>query len=211
MPPENAEPYPVLARFVMMEPAEMKKASLIIDGSCLGNPGSGGWACILRFGAVKKELFGYDPHTTNNRMELMASIQGLLAFKEPCEVEITTDAEYVLQGITQRMVRWKRRHWWNKNHPVRNADLWMELDELVGIHKTNWIWTKGHATHEDNNRCDWLARNAARTQSSTWPGARQHGRLRLDLGRGYVPPKPQAGLFDALDIGDDDEDESDPG
>ena len=121
----------------------MKKAFLITDGSCLGNPGPGGWACILRFGAVKKELFGYDPRTTNNRMELMAAIQGLLAFKEPCEVEITTDAEYVLQGITQWMVRWKRRHWWIKNHPVRNADLWMELDELAGIHKTHWIWTKG--------------------------------------------------------------------
>ena len=103
----------------------MKKASLITDGSCLGNPGTGGWACILRFGAVKKELFGYDPHTTNNRMELMAAIQGLLAFKEPCEVEITTDAEYVRQGITQWVIRWKRRHWWKKNRPVRNADLWI--------------------------------------------------------------------------------------
>jgi ribonuclease HI len=131
------------AAFVMMVPTAMKKAFLITDGSCLGNPGPGGWACILRFGAVKKELFGYDPRTTNNRMELMAAIQGLLAFKEPCEVEITTDAEYVLQGITQWMVRWKRRHWWIKNHPVRNADLWMELDELAGIHKTHWIWTKG--------------------------------------------------------------------
>ena len=186
----------------------MKKASLITDGSCLGNPGPGGWACILRFGAVKKELFGYDPHTTNNRMELMAAIQGLLAFKEPCEVEITTDAEYVLQGITQGVARWKRRHWWKKNHPIRNVDLWMELDQLVGIHKTNWIWTKGHAAHEDNNRCDWLAQNAARTQTSSWPDARQHERLQLDLGRGYVPPKPQTGLFDALDTGDD-EGESD--
>src|ERR1700674_3844258 len=79
----------------------MKKASLITDGSCLGNPGPGGWACILRFGGVKKELFGYDAHTTNNRMELMAAIQGLLVFKERCEAEITTDAEYVRQGITQ--------------------------------------------------------------------------------------------------------------
>jgi ribonuclease HI len=86
-----------------MVPKAMKKASLITDGSCLGNPGPGGWACILRFGAVKKELFGYDPHTTNNRMELMAAIQGLLAFKEPCEVEITTDAEYVRQGMMTPM------------------------------------------------------------------------------------------------------------
>jgi ribonuclease HI len=195
----------------MMVPAAMKKASLITDGSCQGNPGPGGWACILRFAAVKKELFGYDPRTTNNRMELMAAIQGLLAFKEPCEVEITTDAEYVLQGITKWVLRWKRRHWWTKNYPVRNADLWMELDELVGIHKTNWVWTKGHAAHEDNNRCDWLAQNAARTQSSSWPDGRQNGRIRLDLGRGYVPPKPQASLFDALDVEDDDEDGSDAG
>src|ERR1035437_7619628 len=113
----------------------MKKAFLITDGSCLGNPGPGGWACILRFGAIKKELFGYDAHTTNNRMELMAAIQGLLAFKEPCEVEITTDAEYVRQGITQWVIRWKRRHWWKKNHPVRNADLWMELTSWSGSTK----------------------------------------------------------------------------
>ena len=89
----------------------MKKASLITDGSCLGNPGPGGWACILRFGAAKKELFGYDPHTTNNRMELMAAIQGLLAFKEPVEVEITTDSRYVIRGMTLHMARWKRRQW----------------------------------------------------------------------------------------------------
>jgi ribonuclease HI len=183
----------------------MKKASLITDGSCLGNPGPGGWACILRFGAVKREIFGYDPHTTNNRMELMAAIQGLLAFKEPCEVEITTDAEYVRQGITQWVVRWKRGHWWKKKYPVRNADLWMELDELNGIHKTNWIWTKGHASHQDNNRCDWLAQNAARTQTSSWPDGRPHGPLRLDLGREYVPPRPQAGLFDDADPEDDDD------
>ena len=109
----------------------MKKVSLITDGSCLGNPGPGGWACILRFGAATKELFGYDPQTTNNRMELMAPIQGLLALKKPCAVEVTTDSEYVRQGITQWIIRWKRRHWWKKNRPVRNADLWMELDELV--------------------------------------------------------------------------------
>ena len=88
---------------------------------------------------------------------------------------------------------------------------WMELDALVGIHKTNWIWTKGHAAHEDNNRCDWLAQNAARTQTSSWPDGTPHGRLRLDLGRDYVPPKPQAGLFDTPDPGENDEDESDPG
>jgi ribonuclease HI len=184
----------------------LKKASLITDGSCLANPGPGGWACLLRFGAAKKELFGYDRQTTNNRMELMAAIQGLLAFKEPCEIAITTDSEYVRQGITQWVAKWKRQHWWKKHHAVRNADLWMELDELVQIHKTAWIWTKGHAEHEDNNRCDWLAQNAARTQTSSWEDNRGHGALRLNLGRDYVPPRPQVGLFDGVDDKEEDQD-----
>jgi len=106
-------------------------------------------------GTVAKEFFGYDPQTTNNRMELMAAIQGLLALREPCEVEITTDSEYVRQGITVWVVHWKRRHWWKKYRPVANADLWIELDELTAIHRTNWFWTKGHASNDDNNRCDW--------------------------------------------------------
>jgi ribonuclease HI len=166
----------------------MKQVSLIADGSCLGNPGPGEWACILRFGAQKKELYGYDPHTTNNRMELMAPIQGLLALKESCEVEITTDAEYVRQGITVWILHWKRRRWWKKNRPVQNADLWIELDELVQGHQTRWLWTKGPADHQDNNRCDWLAQNAARTQTSSWPDRRPHAALRRNLGPGYVPP-----------------------
>jgi hypothetical protein len=90
----------------------------------------------LRFAGVAKELFGYDPHTTNNRMEPMAPIQGLLALKEPCEVDITTDSEYVRQGITKWIVHWKRGLWWKKNRPVRNADLWIEFDGLAGIHRT---------------------------------------------------------------------------
>lgn len=188
----------------------MKRVSLITDGSCIGNPGPGGWACILRFGGAHKELFGYDPHTTNNRMELMAPIQGLLALKEPCEVEITTDSEYVRQGITIWVVKWKRRHWWKKNRPVRNADLWIELEELAQLHKTTWAWTKGHADHEDNNRCDWLAQNAARNQTSSWPDGRAHDALRRNLGADYTPPNPQGGLFDAFATGDD-EDDDDPG
>jgi ribonuclease HI len=187
----------------------MKRVSLITDGSCLGNPGPGGWACILRYGSVKKELFGYDPNTTNNRMELMAPIQGLLALKEPCEVEITTDSEYVRQGITIWVVRWKRRYWWKRNRPVRNADLWIELEELNRFHKTNWLWTRGHAENEDNNRCDWLAKNAARMQSSSWPDV-PHAPLRLGLGPDYIPPNPQGGLFDAGTAGGED-DEGDPG
>lgn len=188
----------------------MKHVSLITDGSCLGNPGPGGWACVLRFGAHHRELFGYDPNTTNNRMELMAPIQGLLALKEPCEVEITTDSEYVRQGITTWAARWKRRHWWKKNRPVRNAWLWMELDELDRFHRTVWLWTKGHAEHADNNRCDWLAQTAARTQTSSFPDNAPHAPMRLGLTAEYIPPNPQAGLFESLDpiAG---EDESDPG
>ena len=189
----------------------MKKAALITDGACLGNPGPGGWGCILRFGAAKKELFGYDPDTTNNRMEMMAAIQGLLAFKEPCEIEVTTDSEYLLRGITVWIHRWKRRHWWKKSVPIRNVDLWMELDALTAVHQTNWVWTKGHASHEDNNRCDWLAETAAARQTSWWPDNRPHAPLPLNLGRDYVPPKPQGSLFEGGDAEDDGADDGDPG
>ena len=137
----------------------------------------------------------------------MAAIQGLLALKEPCEVEITTDSEYVLHGITKWIVRWKRRHWWRKHGPIRNADLWMELDELASLHKATWVWTRGHAGHVDNTRCDLLAQNAAVTQRSSWPDGRPHATLRLNLGADYVPPKPQAGLFEDLEpAGEDDDD-----
>jgi ribonuclease HI len=177
----------------------VKRVSLITNGSCLGNPGPGGWACLLRFGAAQKELFGYDPQTTNNRAELMAAIQGLLALKEPCQVEVTTDAEYLRQGITL----WKRRQWWHKHHPARNADLWIELDELVAIHQTTWNWTRGHAIHDDNNRCDWLAQNAARMEISSWSDRRPQGQLLRELGTGYILPKPQAGLFEDPDASDE--------
>jgi len=188
----------------------MKKVSLITDGSCIGNPGPGGWACILRYGVIKKEFFGFDPRTTNNRMELMAPIQGLLAIKEPCEVEITTDSQYVLMGITKWIVKWKRMHWWRKSRPIRNADLWMELDNAILPHKTTWLWTKGHAGHEDNNRCDWLAQNAAALQRSSWADARPHDTLRLNLGGAdYVPPRPQTNLFDDHAAGDDDDGDDD--
>ena len=141
----------------------MKKIRLITDGSCLGNPGPGGWACILRFGEKKREMYGYEPHTTNNRMELTAAIEGLSALKEPCEVEIVTDSEYVKNGITDWIHGWKRKNWMTSaRKPVVNRDLWEDLDRLVGKHHVQWVWTKGHATHADNNRCDELAQLAAR-------------------------------------------------
>ena len=143
----------------------MKHVQLITDGSCIGNPGKGGWACILRFGEHKRELFGCEPQTTNNRMELTAAIEGLSRLKEDCKVEIITDSEYVKNGITKWIHGWKQRGWKTaEKKPVVNQDLWLQLDELVSRHQIEWTWTKGHAAHEDNNRCDELANQAAREQ-----------------------------------------------
>ena len=143
----------------------MKKVQLITDGACLGNPGPGGWAAILRYGDKKKEIFGSEPHTTNNRMELRAAIEGLRALKEGCEVEVVTDSEYLKNGITTWIHGWKRKGWMTAaKKPVVNQDLWKDLDEQVLRHKTQWSWTKGHASHADNNRCDELASAAAREQ-----------------------------------------------
>lgn len=144
----------------------MKKVQLITDGACLGNPGPGGWACILRYGNHKREMYGSEPHTTNNRMELTAAVRGLQALKEPCEVEIITDSEYLKNGITSWIDRWKRNGWrTHSKQPVANRDLWEQLDALCQKHKCTWRWTKGHADHADNNRCDELATAAARRQS----------------------------------------------
>ena len=146
----------------------MKKIQLITDGACLGNPGPGGWAAILRYGGHKREMFGSAPQTTNNRMELTAAIEGLRAIKEACEVDVVTDSEYVKNGITQWIHGWKRKNWVKSDKkPVLNADLWRELDAEVARHKTTWTWTKGHASHEDNNRADELATMAAREQSKS--------------------------------------------
>ena len=143
----------------------MKHVQLITDGACVGNPGRGGWAAILRYGDHKRELYGSEPHTTNNRMELMAAIQGLSALREPCDVEVVTDSEYVKNGITQWIHGWKRNGWRTASKkPVVNQDLWHDLDELVAKHAVHWTWTKGHASHADNNRCDELAQQAAREQ-----------------------------------------------
>ena len=145
----------------------MKKVRLITDGACKGNPGPGGWACLLRYGHHKREMWGSEPHTTNNRMELTAAVRGLQTLKEPCEVEIVTDSEYVKNGISSWILGWKRNGWMTKSKkPVVNQDLWQALDAENSKHKTVWSWTKGHASHEDNNRCDELASEAALKQSS---------------------------------------------
>lgn len=144
----------------------MKKVDLITDGACLGNPGRGGWAAILRYGRHKKEIFGSEPRTTNNRMELTAAIEGLRALKEPCEVRIVTDSEYLKKGITEWIHKWKRAGWQTAvKQPVLNQDLWKELDALASRHKVEWVWTRGHASHADNNRADELASRAAREQT----------------------------------------------
>lgn len=152
----------------------MKHVQLITDGACKGNPGKGGWACILRFGEYKRELYGSEPHTTNNRMELLAAIEGLKRLKERCSVEIITDSEYLKNGITTWIKGWKRNGWMTKDkQPVKNRDLWITLDELVNAHETQWKWTKGHASHEDNNRCDELATQAALEQISSEPSPKK--------------------------------------
>ncbi len=146
----------------------MKKVSLFTDGACLGNPGPGGWAYILRYKDKCREMSGGEPHTTNNRMELKAAVEGLKALKEPCEVHVTTDSEYLKKGITEWIGGWKRNGWRTvRKEPVLNQDLWQELDALAAGHKTAWHWTRGHASHAENNRCDELARQAAQKQPRT--------------------------------------------
>lgn len=145
----------------------MKQVKLITDGACKGNPGRGGWACILRYNQHKRELYGCAAQTTNNRMELTAAIEGLKALNEPCEVVVVTDSEYLKNGITTWIHNWKKRNWMTTGKkPVVNQDLWQELDALVNRHKATWEWTRGHSSHEDNNRCDELASAAASGQLS---------------------------------------------
>lgn len=128
------------------------------DGACRGNPGPGGWGAILLYGEQEKELWGSEPLTTNNRMELMAAIQALTALKKPCAVELHTDSKYVMQGITEWIHGWKARGWKTADRkPVKNDDLWIALDEARRRHEVKWRWVKGHSGHELNERADQLA------------------------------------------------------
>jgi len=136
----------------------MKKVVIHSDGGCHGNPGPGGWAVVLEYGQHKRELSGGVPATTNNRMELQAAIEALTALKEPCEVEFYTDSEYVRNGVSGWLFNWKRNGWRTKSKkPVKNEDLWRELDRSTARHKIDWHWLKGHAGHAANERCDQLA------------------------------------------------------
>jgi len=128
------------------------------DGACRGNPGPGGWGVILRCKGQEKELFGGEPETTNNRMELMAAIMALESLNRSCEVALTTDSKYVLQGITEWIVGWKKRGWKNSaKQPVKNVDLWQRLDEVNSKHQVKWHWVRGHSGHDENERADALA------------------------------------------------------
>jgi ribonuclease HI len=132
---------------------------IFTDGACSGNPGPGGWGAILRKDATEKELFGGEALTTNNRMEMMAVIEALRALKTPVEARVHTDSQYVQKGISEWIHGWKRRGWKTANkEPVKNEDLWRELDRLAAQHKIEWIWVKGHAGHVENERADALAR-----------------------------------------------------
>ncbi|MBB5984565.1 ribonuclease HI [Sphingobium lignivorans] len=135
---------------------------LFTDGACKGNPGPGGWGAVLRFNGHEKELSGGEAHTTNNRMELMAAIEGLKALTRPCHVILSTDSNYVKDGITRWIHGWQRNGWRTADKkPVKNADLWQALLEASGRHRVDWRWVKGHAGHPENERADRLASAAA--------------------------------------------------
>jgi ribonuclease HI len=132
---------------------------IFTDGACSGNPGPGGWGAILRVGTTEKELWGGEPATTNNRMEMLAVIRGLQALKRPVVAKVYTDSQYVQKGISEWIHGWKKRGWKTASkEPVKNEDLWRQLDALTVNHKIEWLWVKGHAGHVENERCDELAR-----------------------------------------------------
>ena len=138
----------------------LNRIEMFTDGACKGNPGPGGWGVLLRAPGHEKELFGGEAHTTNNRMELTAVIEGLTALKRPCEVDLYLDSQYVRQGITEWIAGWKAKGWrTSTKQPVKNVDLWQRLDALVSSagHVIRWHWVRGHAGHEGNERADALA------------------------------------------------------
>lgn len=137
----------------------MKRVEIFTDGACSGNPGPGGWGAILRFGGTEKELSGGEAETTNNRMELMAAIVSLETLTRPCHIDIYTDSSYVKDGITQWIKRWRQNGWRTAaKKPVKNAELWQQLDAALERHEVEWHWVKGHDGHPENERADELAR-----------------------------------------------------
>ncbi|MDN4630724.1 ribonuclease HI [Sphingomonas sp. PsM26] len=143
-------------------PPELTKVEIATDGACKGNPGPGGWGALIRSGGTEKELSGGEKMTTNNRMELMAAIEGLRALKRPCRVTLSTDSRYVMDGLTKWIKGWQKNGWKTAaKQPVKNAELWQALLDAAKPHRIDWVWVKGHAGHPDNERCDKLASDAA--------------------------------------------------
>jgi len=144
------------------------QVTIFTDGACKGNPGPGGWGAILMSNGHEKELYGYEPQTTNNRMEMMGAIAALEALKKPCDVSMNVDSQYVLQGMTEWIRGWKARGWKTADKkPVKNDDLWKRLDAACAPHKIKWTWVKGHAGHEYNERADQLANKGISEARST--------------------------------------------
>lgn len=140
----------------------MTEVEAFTDGACLGNPGPGGWAALLRSKGTERMLAGGDPDTTNNRMELMAAIAALEALRRPCAVRLTTDSKYVMQGIEQWVPKWRANGWMTAGRqPVKNQDLWQRLSEAVSKHQVRWQWVRGHNGHAENERVDEAAREQA--------------------------------------------------
>ncbi|WP_240007489.1 ribonuclease HI [Pseudaquidulcibacter saccharophilus] len=148
----------------MNQTNNLKQVEIFTDGACSGNPGPGGWGAVLRHNGATKEISGGEKQTTNNRMELMAAIAALEALTQPCEVILTTDSKYVMDGITKWIWGWKKNSWKKADKkPLLNADLWMRLDAITSQHRVKWEWVKGHAGHPENERCDELARTAIKS------------------------------------------------
>jgi ribonuclease HI len=150
----------------------MNQVEIYTDGACKGNPGPGGWGVLIRMGAREKELSGGEKLTTNNRMELMAAIEGLNALKRPCRVTLSTDSRYVMDGLTKWIHGWRKNGWKTADKkPVKNADLWQKLIDAAAPHRVEWVWVKGHAGHPDNERADKLASDAALAAARAQPAS----------------------------------------
>ena len=135
-----------------------KHVEIYTDGACRGNPGPGGWGALLRYNSTLKKINGSEEHTTNNRMELTAAIMALKALKQPCQIDLTTDSQYVRKGITEWINNWRKNGWKNSQRkPVKNVDLWVTLDEQTQKHNVTWHWIKGHSGHVENEMADELA------------------------------------------------------